>query len=215
MNQSKIMPEDPHGPTGVASAAEAEVAPPSAAEEQPVGSNEASAAEVELEALGAQLEQARSEAREFEDRFMRASAEVENVRRRAESDVAQSRKFAVEAFARELLNVKDSLDLASAVELPEADTGPVAKMREGLELTLRQLDSVFERFSVAVVDPAVGEKFDPELHQAMSMQPSESVEPNHVVAVMQKGYRLHDRLLRPAMVIVARSPEADAGAARG
>ena len=160
----------------------------------------------EIEQLRSELEQARAEAAESLDKFLRARAEMENYRKRAETDVANARKYAVERFAGEIVNVRDSLDLARMVELP-ADSNPaVLKMHEGLDLTLKLLDSIFQKFNLTLFDPK-GEKFDPERHQAISMVESQEVEPNYVVNVVQKGYLLHDRLLRPAMVIVARATE--------
>ncbi len=152
------------------------------------------------------LEQARRERDEYRDQCLRATAEAENVRRRSEQEIAKVRKFAVEGFAGELLPVKDSLDLAAAVELGSAADEVVKAMHEGLELTRRQLDSVFEKFGIAVLEPARGDRLDPERHQAMSLQESDEVAPNHVLQVIQKGFTLNDRLLRPAMVIVARAP---------
>lgn len=152
-----------------------------------------------------QLEVALTQAEEYEDQFLRAKAESDNARRRAQADVANARKFAVEDFAREMLNVKDSLDLARNVELSEADSDAVKKMLEGLDLTLRQMDGVFERFSLQIVDPAPGDKFNPEQHQAMTTQENADVPANHIVTTVQKGFMLHDRLLRPAMVIVAKT----------
>lgn len=156
-----------------------------------------------------QLEVALTQAEEYEDQFLRAKAESDNARRRAQADVANARKFAVEDFAREMLNVKDSLDLARNVELSEADSDAVKKMLEGLDLTLRQMDGVFERFSLQIVDPAPGDKFNPERHQAMTTQESADVPVNHIVTTVQKGFMLHDRLLRPAMVIVAKTASAE------
>lgn len=159
--------------------------------------------------LEQQLEAARTEAAENLDKFLRASAESENVRRRAQTDVENARKYGIERFATELLAVRDSLDLALQVDLQEAGEA-LKKMHEGIELTLRQLDTVFQRFSISPIDPA-GEKFDPEKHQAMSMVETDELEPNHIVTVVQKGYLLHDRLLRPAMVIVAKAKTATEG----
>jgi molecular chaperone GrpE len=153
--------------------------------------------------LEAELDEARAALEEHREKYMRAVAEVENVRRRAENDVASARKYAVESFAAEALLVRDSLELARAVEIGEQDEGAVAKMKEGLDLTLKQLDSTFEKFGIRVVDPAPGDKLDPTQHQAMTVQPSDDVAPNHIVIVIQKGYAIHDRLLRPAMVVVA------------
>ena len=166
-------------------------------------------AENELAALREELEQARNEAVENRDKYLRAAAEVENTRRRADNDVANARKFAVEGFAGELLNVRDSLELARTVEISAEDTAAMEKMKEGLDLTLKQMDSVFARFQVEEVSPEPGDKLDPERHQAMTTQESSDVPPNHILAVVQKGYLIHDRLLRPAMVIVARAVEAE------
>ncbi|MCG6975463.1 MAG: nucleotide exchange factor GrpE [Acidiferrobacterales bacterium] len=156
-------------------------------------------------ALQEQLDQARAEATENLDNFLRAKAETENVRKRAADDVIKARKFAVEQFAGELLAVRDSLELASQVDLAANSAEAMQKMHEGVSLTLKQLDSAFEKSGIAVLDPT-GEKFNPELHQAMSMVETTEVEPNHVVSVLQKGYVLNERLLRPAMVVVAKAP---------
>ncbi len=160
--------------------------------------------------LEQQLEAARAEAAENLDKYLRASAEVENVRRRAQIDMDNARKYGIERFAAELLAVQDSLELACRVDIEDAGAEAMQKMREGIELTLRQLESVFQRFFITPIDPA-GEKFDPERHQAMSMVETDEVEPNHIVTVVQRGYLLHERLLRPAMVIVAKAKSAAAG----
>jgi molecular chaperone GrpE len=149
------------------------------------------------------LEAAKAEAAKNHENFLLAVAEAENVRKRAQNEIEAARKFALERFAGELLAVRDSLELASATDLT-SDTA-IEKMQEGLALTLKQLDTVFEKFSIAVLDPK-GEKFDPEKHQAMSMVETRELAPNHVVDVMQKGYMLNSRLLRPAMVIVSKAP---------
>ncbi len=162
-----------------------------------------------------ELELARVELAEHKEKILRAMAEVENVRRRAENDVSNARKFAVEGFAAEALSVRDSLELARATELSDEDTGIVEKMKEGLDLTLKQLDTVFDKFGIRTVEPGPGDKLDPEQHQAMTLQESDSIAPNHIITVIQKGYTIHGRLLRPAMVIVARSgtqPGAESGA---
>jgi molecular chaperone GrpE len=158
--------------------------------------------------LARQLEEVRNAAAQAQDQYLRARAEAENIRRRAENDVANARKYGVERFASEMLVVRDSLEHAGTVDLNEDDSGAVAKMREGLELTVKQMDSVFERFGVEEVAPQPGERFDPERHQAMTMQATDEVAPNHVVTVVRKGYVLQDRLLRPAMVIVAKAGDA-------
>lgn len=157
-----------------------------------------------VDELQTALEQAQAEAADAKDKMLRAAAEAENIRRRAESDVANAHKFAIEKFASEVLAVRDSLELALAVEIQDVDNEALTKMREGIDLTLKQLDSTFEKFNLTVLDPT-GEKFNPEHHQAMSMVESEEHDPNHVVTVVQKGCLLHDRLIRPAMVMVSKS----------
>lgn len=159
--------------------------------------------------LAAQLEAANAELAEQKDRYLRAVAEADNIRRRAETDIANARKYAIEGFASELLAVRDSLEIAQSLEISDDDGGAVAKMKEGLDLTLKQLDSALAKFSVEVVDPQKGDKLDPERHQAMTTQESDNVPPNHILNVLQKGYTIHDRLLRPAMVVVAKKPEGE------
>ncbi len=149
-----------------------------------------------------------SEALEAEkDKSLRAQAEVENIRRRAAKEQANIRKFAIEGFASELLSVKDSLDLAEQVELSADNEAVISKMQEGLSLTLKQLEQIFEKFSVRIIAPEKGDRLNPDLHQAMTIAPSDEVDPNCVLDVIQKGYQLHDRLLRPAMVVIARKTE--------
>ena len=155
--------------------------------------------------LRVELDLAQTALAEYKEKYLRSMAEVENVRRRAANDVANARKFAVEGFAGESLQVRDSLELARVVEVSEEDQGVVEKMKEGLDLTLKQLDSVFDKFGIKAVEPAPGDRLDPELHQAMTIQESDSIEPNHIVTVIQKGYTINERLLRPAMVIVAKA----------
>jgi len=139
------------------------------------------------------------------DRYLRAAAETENVRKRAVRDVEHARKYALESFGSELLAVKDSLEIGLETGA-EADADA---LREGSAATLKLLAVTLERFGVQEVDPA-GEPFDPELHEAISMQPSADAEPGSVLSVMQKGYTLNDRLLRPARVIVAAELPAEA-----
>jgi molecular chaperone GrpE len=134
---------------------------------------------------------------EVSDAYLRAKAESENIRRRAEEDMAKARKFAIEAFAESLLPVKDSLE--AAIALPNATN---EQLLEGVHATLRQLASALERNKVMQVSPQAGTKFDPHQHQAISMVPAEQ-EPNTVVAVLQKGYLINERVLRPALVTVA------------
>ena len=152
----------------------------------------------EIKTLQAELDKAN-------DSYLRAVAEMENIRRRAENDVINARKFAIEGFASEMLQVKESLDLAQSAELG-SDESVADKMQEGLALTLKQMISVFEKFGLEEVMPEVNERFDHALHQAITMLESSDVEPNHIVNVVQKGYRLKERLLRPAMVVVAKAP---------
>ena len=134
---------------------------------------------------------------EVSDAFLRAKAEAENIRRRAEEDIAKARKFAIEAFAESLLPVRDSLE--AAVALPNATN---EQLLEGVHVTLRQLASALERNKVIQVSPPAGTKFDPHQHQAISVVPAEQ-EPNTVVAVLQKGYLINERVLRPALVTVS------------
>ncbi len=147
------------------------------------------------------LRKAELQATEHYDAWLRAKADADNIRKRAQEDIAKAHKFAVENFSSELLAVRDSLEAALAVQ-----NATVESMKSGVEITLRQLTSVFERFSVRELNP-VGEKFDPHRHQAMSVVESDAP-PNTVVQVFQKGYLLHDRVLRPALVSVAKAREA-------
>ncbi|WP_265918976.1 nucleotide exchange factor GrpE [Cupriavidus nantongensis] len=146
--------------------------------------------------VAAQLAALEAKASEHYDLYMRAVAEGENIRRRAQEDVAKAHKFAIENFADNLLPVMDSLQAALA-----DGSGDIAKLREGVELTARQLAAAFERGKIVELNP-VGEKFDPHRHQAISMVPAEQ-EPNTVVTVLQRGYTIADRVLRPALVTVA------------
>jgi len=134
---------------------------------------------------------------EVSDAYLRAKAEAENTRRRADEEVAKARKFAVEGFAESLLPVKDSLE--AAIAIPDAKP---EQMLEGVHATLRQLASALERNRVVEINPAAGTKFDPHQHQAISVVPA-AQEPNTVVAVLQKGYLIADRVLRPALVTVS------------
>ncbi len=145
------------------------------------------------------LRKAELQAQEHHDAWLRAKADAENIRKRAQEDVTKAHKFAVEGFSTEMLAVKDSLEAALATQ-----NVTIENMRSGVEITLRQLTSVFDKFSVKEVSPAPGEKFDPHRHQAMSVMESD-LPPNSVVQVFQKGYLLHDRVLRPAMVAVAKA----------
>ncbi|MEL7187152.1 MAG: nucleotide exchange factor GrpE [Pseudomonadota bacterium] len=159
-------------------------------------------AEAALEAASAEdapsIEDVQAKADENWDRYLRAAAELENVRKRAARDVENARKFALERFGKELLAVRDTLEMGLAA----AETADVESLLEGKSATLKLLATTMQQFGIEEVDPE-GEPFDPELHEAISMQPSDAVEPGSVVSVVQKGYSLNGRLLRPAMVVVA------------
>ncbi|HUL66955.1 MAG TPA: nucleotide exchange factor GrpE [Burkholderiaceae bacterium] len=170
---------------------------PSAANEPTALSSE-STSEVQAE-LQTALDEARAKASEHYDLYVRARAEIENTRRRAQDDISKAHKYAVESFAEELVPVMDSLE--KALEAVSAANG---SMREGIEITLRQLRSAFEKNRLTEIDPK-GQKFDPHKHQAVSMVPADGVPPNHVAAVLQKGWMIADRVLRPALVTVAQA----------
>ncbi len=154
-------------------------------------------AEVTLESLQAELDAAK-------DAALRAAAEAQNARRRADQEVEKARKFALERFSGELLGVVDNLE--RALEAASGDSEEVKAINEGVDLTLKGLLDVFKKFNIEAVDPT-GEPFDPNLHQAMTMVPNPDMEPNTVMDVMQKGYTLSGRLIRPAMVVVSKGPE--------
>ena len=149
--------------------------------------------------LEAQLTATEAKLAEIHDAFMRAKAEGENIRRRAQEDVAKAHKFAVESFAEAMVPVKDSLEMALKVETPTVES-----LKEGVEMTLKQLSSAFERNRLIAIEPAQGEKLDPNKHQAVAVVPADQ-EANTVVAVLQKGYMIADRLLRPAIVTAAQA----------
>ena len=165
-----------------------------------VGENTNDGEAVDIAALESQLSEA-------QDQYLRAKAEMENIRRRTDKQISDSRKFAIEGFAKELLGVRDSLQLAAEVEIETDDSDAVKGMKEGLELTLKQLDGVFSKFAIQEVSPEVGEKLDPNVHQAITMVPSADVAAGCIISTMQKGYQLNERLLRPAMVVVAKAEE--------
>ena len=147
------------------------------------------------------LAEAQAKLDEQRDAWLRALADADNARKRAQADIAQARKYAAERIVEELLPVMDSLEAA----LGAAGASPDA-LRAGVELTQRQLRQAFERAGVAEVDPGAGQRFDPHRHQAMAAVEADQ-EPNTVLAVMQKGYTLHDRVVRPALVTVAKAVE--------
>ena len=151
-----------------------------------------------MPSLEEMLKQAELNAQEHHDAWLRARAEADNIRKRAQQDVANAHKYAVEGFAGELLAVKDSLEAAMA-----ADNASIESLKNGVELTLKQLNNAFGKFNVRELNP-LGEKFDPHRHQAIGMMESEQGA-NTVVSVLQKGYLLNDRVLRPAMVMVAQA----------
>lgn len=152
------------------------------------------------EQLTVLLEDARAKADENWDQLLRARAEMENLKRRQANELEKAHKYALDGFVRELLQVRDSLELGHDAALDESAN--VEKLREGTELTLKLLMDVMGKFGVVQIDPQ-GEPFDPEYHQAMTTQPRDDVPPNRVVTVVQKGYLLNGRLVRPAMVIVS------------
>ncbi len=150
------------------------------------------------------LAAAEAKASENWERYLRAAAEVENVRKRAMRDVENAHKFALERFGKELLSVRDTLEMGLAA----ADNASVESLIEGSTATLKLLEKTMQNFGIEVVNPE-GEPFDPEFHEAISMQPSDDVEPGSVAIVVQKGYSLNGRLLRPAMVVVAEEKAAE------
>ncbi|MBN3563999.1 nucleotide exchange factor GrpE [Aliamphritea spongicola] len=156
--------------------------------------------DADITALQASVATLEAQVAALKDQELRTQADMQNVRRRAEMDVEKAHKFALEKFTNELLPVMDSLE--RAIEASQSDDEAVKALREGVEMTLNMFVSGLEKFKVEQVNP-VGDAFNPELHQAMSMVPNPEVPANHVMAVMQKGYTLHGRLIRPAMVIVS------------
>jgi molecular chaperone GrpE len=168
---------------------------------------EASGDSLEVETLKARLGEAQAKADDHWEQLLRLRADMENLRKRTERELEGAHKYALERFALELLKVRDSLELGLAA----TDSAAADHLREGTELTLKQLTTVLEKFGIRQVAPE-GEKFNPELHQAMSTQPTSELEPGHVMTVYQKGYTLNDRLLRPALVLVSAPPPGDKNA---
>lgn len=164
--------------------------------EEMVASQASQAFDVQSQAQ-ADLAALQAKSAELADQYLRAKAEAENARRRAEDEIAKSRKFAIEAFAESMLPALDSLEAGLTIT-----DATLEQIREGAQATLRQLTSALERNKVMQINPAVGAKFDPHQHQAISVAPSEQ-EANTVVSVLQKGYLIADRVLRPALVVVA------------
>ena len=187
-NPSSESPAQPHAQPG--------------ADTAPMSPEEAEAAQAanEADALGAltqEVSNLKAQNADLAEQFLRAKAEAENTRRRAEEEVSKARKFAVESFAESLLAVADSLEAGLAIQEATRE-----QLREGSEATLKQLRSALERHRVVQINPAQGTKFDPHQHQAISMVPADQ-EANTVVAVLQKGYLIAERVLRPALVTVA------------
>jgi molecular chaperone GrpE len=190
------------GAAGAPSGSGAEPTPPPASGQPAANEPEATAAiaSATVAAVEQELQAALAKANENHDLYLRARAEGENIRRRAQEDIAKAHKFAIESFAESLVPVIDSLEKAL-----ETQNATSEALREGASITLRQLQGAFEKNRLTAIDPK-GEKFDPHKHQAISSVPApDGVPPNHVVAVLQKGWMIADRVLRPALVTVAAS----------
>lgn len=157
------------------------------------------------QSLEARLAAAEAEIEKYKDQYVRSEAEMANLRRRVEKDVENAHKFGQEKLSKELLTVADNLE--RTILAAQGDVTDVTPIKEGVEMTLKGLLDAFAKFNIEVVNPE-GEPFDPQFHQAMSMVENPEVEPNTVIAVMQKGYTLHGRLIRPAMVMVSKASAA-------
>ncbi len=160
--------------------------------------------EISFEDLEKQLKQTEKKAEENWDKAVRTQATMENLKRRTQKDLENAHKYGLEKFAKELLSVIDSLELG--IQASTSVDPEVIALRQGSELTIKQFEAVFAKFNIEALDPT-GEAFNPELHQAMTMQPNADVEPNTVLNVFQKGYILNGRLIRPAMVVVSQAAE--------
>jgi len=171
---------------------------------EPEAHTEIAEHEYTVEELKLELEKAEQKAQDNWNKAVRVQAEMENLKKRTQKDLEDAHKFALTGFAKELLPVLDSLVLG--LQAATGDSEDVQKFRIGSELTIKQFESVFAKFNIATIDP-IGQPFNAELHQAMVMQAVEGAEPNTVVNVFQKGYTLNGRLLRPAMVVVAKAAE--------
>lgn len=159
--------------------------------------------EKNADSLEAQLEYAQQKATENWDQYLRAKAEIDNLRRRNVKDVENAHKYGIDKFVNELLPVLDAMGMGLAAEDASAES-----LREGMAMTMNIMNKMMEKLGIEEIDP-LNEKFDADKHQAMSLQPSADVEPNTVIAVMQKGYALNERLIRPAMVMVSKAVEED------
>ncbi|MFZ6846945.1 nucleotide exchange factor GrpE [Undibacterium sp. RuRC25W] len=191
--------KQPETDTNAATATAAETTTQTAtADAAPQTENVAAEEVIDLAAKNAQIiADLEAKIADLQDAFMRAKADGENIRRRAQDDITKAHKFAIEGFAEAMVPVKDSLEMALKVETPSIDS-----LKEGVEMTLKQLSAAFEKNRLLEINPVQGEKLDPMKHQAISMVPAEQ-DANTVVTVLQKGYNIADRLLRPALVTVA------------
>ena len=160
--------------------------------------------EQDINALQGALDEASVQAAENWDKFMRSQAELDNIMKRTKRDLENAHKYGLEKFVNELLPVRDSLEMG--LDHAEGEDVDLTKLKEGSELTLRMLAQVMEKFNIAQIDPQ-GEAFNPEMHEAMAMVPSDEVAPNNILDVIQKGYQLNERLIRPARVVVAKAVE--------
>ena len=178
---------------------------PSADDEANAKNNEEELASLDVETLIEKIHQARSKADENWDVALRTKADMENLRRRTDKDVSNARKYGIEKLANELLPVKDTMEMGvlAAIEV-DIENEAIDKIREGMELTLKMMNDAMTKMGIEEIAPEIGDDFDPEYHQAMSIQEIEGKKANTIVAVMQKGYMLNSRLLRPAMVMVAK-----------
>lgn len=167
--------------------------------------------EISIESLQQELLQAQQQAAANLDKAIRVQAEMENLKKRVQKDLDDERKYGLTKFAKELLSVLDSLELGLRAAV--GDSPELVKLREGSELTIKQFEAVFDKFNIEAIDPT-GQPFNPELHQAMAMQPSTTTEPGTVITSFQKGYVLNGRLLRPAMVVVAKADDKPADTAK-
>jgi len=156
----------------------------------------------DIDALQEALDEASAQAGENWDKFMRSQAELDNILKRTKRDLENAHKYGLEKFVNELLPVRDSLEMG--LDHAEGEDVDPDKLKEGSELTLRMLVQIMEKFNIVQLDPR-GETFNPEMHEAMAMVPSDEVAPNNILDVIQKGYQLNERLIRPARVVVARA----------
>jgi molecular chaperone GrpE len=191
------MADDPQTPVDDTGTEAPETTP-----EAPRSAEPGAGPDAELAALRAQLEEVTAEAQTNWEKLLRAQADLDNLRKRSARDLENAHRYALDKFAGDLLGVRDSLELGLQAARETTDVG---KIREGTELTLKMLAQLMEKYEIREIDPQ-GAKFDPDLHQAMMTQESSEAAPNTVLSVMQKGYSLKDRLLRPALVVVAKAP---------